>query len=270
MARWLRIAVAVALGVCAARGTASAAGPVVLFDEGHGQRFFAGGKGELDLSGLAAAFRAAGLQVRTNSGALDARALTGVSALVISGAFAPLTAAEVEAVHGFLDGGGRLALMLHIGQPLQGLLGKMNIQFSRGPIHESDGLIGTRGVDFSVTRFEPHALTSGLGSLSVFGCWALQTGSPWATVIARTSPRAWLDSDGDGRFSPGEPVGAQGMIVAGTQGAGAFAVFGDDAMFQNRFLKAYNTDAAGRLARWLAGGAPGPAPRRQAPGVIDL
>lgn len=274
MSRFLRALLAVVSLLCAAPVPAVAAGPVVLFDEGHGQRFLAGRTGELDLSALAAAVRAAGLQVRTSPGRLDAGVLSGVSALVISGAFAPLTAAETEAVRVFLDGGGRLALMLHIGQPLQSLLEKMNIQFSRGPLHESEGLIGARDLDFAVTRFAPHPLTAGLRSLSVFGCWALQTGNPRAAVIARTGTRAWLDSDGNGRLSPGEPVGPQGLIVAGIQGAGEYVVYGDDAMFQNRFLKTYNAAAGDRLARWLAAAGPapvGPSPaHRQPPGVTEL
>lgn len=46
------------------------------------------------------------------------------------------------------------------------------------------------------------------------------------------------------------------MVVAGSYGKGRFAVFGDDAIFQNRFLDADNRKLAANLARWLKGGTP--------------
>ena len=199
------------------------------------------------------------MEVRTSSGRFSLEALQGVEALVISGPFVPLEPDEVKAVLTFVVGGGRLALMLHVGQPLQGLLEALGIQYSRGPVHETAGLIGGRDLDFSVTRFAPHPVTDGLGSLSVFGCWALKNFSPQASEIAGTGATAWLDSDGNGRLSPGEPVGEHAVVVAGTLDEGAYVVYGDDAVFQNRFLDEYNRDPGRRLARWLAAG---PAPAR--------
>ena len=270
MKRMLTLAV-----LCAALGVFGApahARTVVLFDEGHGQRFLIGGKGELDLSSFAAIFREAGCEVRSNSGPIDQAALNGVSALIISGAFTPLTSAEIEAIGKFLLKGGRLAVMLHIGQPVQGLLEKMGLQYSRGTVHESEGTINGRSGDFTVVRFEPHALTNGLARLSTFGCWALKSnGKSSARVIARTGPQSWLDSDNNGVRSSGDLVGTQALAVAGELGAGAYVVFGDDAIFQNRFLKAYNTEIAKRLARWLAPAAAPKAPRRpRKPGTTDL
>jgi hypothetical protein len=265
------IPVGAALVLCLLAGSRAAAGPVVLFDEGHRQQFLAGRGGELDLSGLAALFRQAGLEVRTNNGRLDAGALEGVSALVISGPFAPLAPEEAEAILTFVEAGGRLALMLHIGQPLQVLLERLGIQYSRGPIHEAEAVIGGRDLDFAVTRFRPHAITDGLGGLGVFGCWALKNFDPEASEIARTSARAWLDSDGNGRLSPGEPVGEHALIVAGALARGEYVVFGDDAIFQNRFLEPRNRDLGRRLARWLAAGPrDAPPPARTHPGGIRL
>ena len=252
-------AAAAALALCLAATPGRAAGPVALFDEGHGQAFLPGRDGALDLSGLAKLLREAGLEVRPGRGRLDAQALQGVGALIISGPFAPLAPDEVEAVRAFVAGGGRLALMLHIPQPLQGLLERLGIQYSRGPVHEAAGIIGGRDSNFAVTRFRPHAVTDRLGSLSVFGCWALKNFSPQASEIAGTGATAWLDSDGNGRLSPGEPVGEHAVVVAGTLGDGAYVVYGDDAVFQNRFLEEYNRDPGRRLARWLAAG---PAPAR--------
>ena len=263
--------VATALALWGAGAPASAAaGPRVLLDEGHGQRFLAGRSGQLDLSGLAALFREAGMEVRTSSGRFSLEALQGVEALVISGPFVPLEPDEVKAVLTFVVGGGRLALMLHVGQPLQGLLEALGIQYSRGPVHETAGLIGGRDLDFSVTRFAPHPVTDGLGSLSVFGCWSLRSANPDVKVIARTGEEAWLDSDGDGRRSPGEPVGSHGLVLAAGLGGGGYVVFGDDAIFQNSFLEAHNRDLGRRLARWLAGAPAPPAPPSKRPAGVKL
>ena len=47
-----------------------------------------------------------------------------------------------------------------------------------------------------------------------------------------------------------------GILVVGQRGRGRFAVFGDDAIFQNRFLDASNRKLAQNLAGWLAPGSP--------------
>lgn len=251
--------IAAFLAVVAVAGSAApalAAAPVALFDEGHSQQFLAGRDGALDLSGLAEVFREAGLEVRVSRGPLDDGALAGVSALVISGPFAPLAPGEIAAVRRFVEGGGRLAVMIHVSQPVLGLLVDLGLQVSRGPIHETDAVIAGRGTDFAVTRFEPHPLTDGLERLAVFGCWGLRSPDDARAAIARTGPRAWIDSNRDGQLTRGEPVEAAGVLVAGTAGRGAFAVYGDDAIFQNRFLRAHNLEPARRLARWLSGGRP--------------
>jgi hypothetical protein len=39
--------------------------------------------------------------------------------------------------------------------------------------------------------------------------------------------------------------------VAGALGRGRFVVFGDDTLFQNRFLDGSNLELAGNLVHWL-------------------
>jgi hypothetical protein len=41
------------------------------------------------------------------------------------------------------------------------------------------------------------------------------------------------------------------VVVTGELGAGRFIIFGDDAVFQNRFLDRQNRQLAKNLARWL-------------------
>ena len=43
------------------------------------------------------------------------------------------------------------------------------------------------------------------------------------------------------------------VAIAGQSGSGRFVVFGDDAIFQNRFFKGNNQVLGRNLARWLSG-----------------
>ena len=66
------------------------AAPVVLFDEAHAQQFVIGKDGPLDLSELAAAYRANGFQVKNSTGPINDRELASIDLLVLSGPFRPL------------------------------------------------------------------------------------------------------------------------------------------------------------------------------------
>jgi hypothetical protein len=225
---------------------------VVLFDEAHGERFLVGEQGQLDLSGLAGVLQAEGLLVKTNREEISARSLSGVDALVISGAFTPLTLSEIDATVRFLDGGGRLAVMLHIPPPTAALLHALNVSVSNGVIREHEQLINDDPLNFHVTRMTPHDLTRDLGAFDAFGVWALLTTDVNAAIIARTSDSAWIDLNRNQIQERRDATQSFGVIVAGERGTGRFVVFGDDAIFQNQFLVGGNAVLAKNLARWLA------------------
>jgi hypothetical protein len=232
----------------------AAAPPLVLFDEGHGQRFVAGGDSPLDLSSLSKIFRDQGGQVRSHAGPLTEASLAGASALIISGAFQPLTAAEIAVVTRFVETGGALAVMLHVGPPLAGLLNALGVNFSNGVIREQENTIEGQPLDFQVSRLLDHPLFDGLERFQMYGGWALLSVAPRAQMIAWTGPRAWIDLNGDGKPSAGDAMHAYGVVAAGTAGAGRFVIFGDDAIFQNRFLGDDNRELAANLGRWLIAG----------------
>jgi len=225
--------------------------PRVVFDQGHNQRFLIGDKGELQLSGLADIIRAKGADVSATSGPLNDETLRGVTALVISGPFEALKPEEVEAVAAFVEKGGRLALMLHIGQPLAGLLARLDIDHSNAVLHERENTID-KDINFRVKDLNPVPLFAGLKQFSLYGGWALKAGQGNA-AIAHTSAQAWVDLNGDKLLSENDPVGAFGVVVAGALGAGRYVVFGDDAIFQNRFLDPDNSRLAANLAEGLLG-----------------
>ena len=231
--------------------TTAVCAPVVLFDEGHGQQFLAGQDGELDLSAFAEVMKQQGYSLQTTPESLTPELLQEVDVLVISGPFIPVSAEEVEAVAEFIANGGGLAVMLHIGPPLKGLLHRLDVDFSNGTLRETSGIIGNNPLDFYVTDLTPHPLTDGLDSFAIYGAWALRSTADFAKEIARTGPHGWVDLDRDQKLSANDAAQSFAVLVAGNYGKGQFAVFGDDALFQNRFLDENNRRLAENLARWM-------------------
>lgn len=235
-------------------GEVRAGPPAVLFDQGHGQRFLVENEGDLDLSGLAGIFQGHRVNVQYRRHPIVPQALRDIDALVISGPFAPFGEGEVAAIGEFLERGGRLCVMLHIGQPLLPLLETLGVSVTQGVVNEGADLTASNPLDFYVTRLEPHPIHGGLERYALYGAWGLRAAGGKARIIARTGPGAWISRGRDRTRSLDEPAGELGVVAAGEVGKGAFVVFGDDAAFQNRFLKEGNLALAVNLARWLTGG----------------
>lgn len=225
--------------------------PLILFDQGHNQRFLIEEKGDLHLSKLADAMRATGVQAASSKKPLSEDALKDVSALVISGPFESLRPEEVEAVARFIEGGGRLAVMLHIGSPLAGLLSRLDLDSSNAVLHERRNIVDTDG-NFRVTNLSASPLFAGITHFSLYGGWALDPGKS-AKSLAKTSSEAWADLDVNRVLSKGDIIGAFDVVVSGSLGSGSFVVFGDDAIFQNRYMDENNSRLASNLAGWLSG-----------------
>ncbi|MBI5484673.1 MAG: DUF4350 domain-containing protein [Deltaproteobacteria bacterium] len=223
----------------------------VLFDQGHGQRFLIEDSGPLQLSGLSGIVRGHGANPGSTKNELNDETLRNYKALVISGPFTALSRNEVEAVASFIEKGGRLAAMLHIGPPLAGLLARLGIVHSNAVLHERQNVIDT-DINFRVADLTPDPLFTGINQFSIYGAWALEPTAP-ATSIARTSASAWVDLDGDKILSKGDVVSSFTLLARGTYGAGSYVIFGDDAIFQNRFLDEDNRKLASNLALWLIG-----------------
>lgn len=229
------------------------AGSSILFDQGHGQRFLIERGEDLDLSLLAGTFRDLGHNVSTSTDPLTEKLMAGVDILLISGPFRPYSPEEVETVARFVERGGAVCLTLHIAPPLSALLFRLGIAYSNGVIHEEEGTIENDSLNFRVTRLESHPLFQGIRQFSLYGVWALLDTRAGVHTIARTSPSAWIDLNGNGRFDQGDARQSFAVAVAGEAGKGRFVVFGDDAVFQNKFLKGDNLILARNLAAWLAG-----------------
>ena len=231
-----------------AAGTASAG--TVLFDNAHGERFHIDQKGPLHLSGLVDVLQKAGSKVAALEQPMTDATLAEADLLVISGAFAPLSADEIDAVVRFMQRGGKVAVMLHIAPPLASLLDRLHVTYTNGAIRERENILDNDPQKFQVTRFKEHPLTHGLQEITLHGAWGLLNTDAGARVIASTSPNAWVDLQRDG-VQKKENTASFGVVVAGEVGKGGFLVFGDDAIFQNRYLELYNAPVARSLAAWV-------------------
>ncbi len=227
------------------------AAPVLLFDQAHDQRFVADKEGPLHLSEFVAVLKGEGVSVRINSSPFTPDSLSGVDALVISGPFGVLKPEETEAVTAFLARGGRVALMLHIPGPLADLLHRLDVDFTNYVLSEQENVIAGDPRNFQVKNLVTHPLFGSLDHFSLYGGWALMNTGSGSRVIASTSEKGWVDLDGNGKLSKGDAVQSFGVVVEGTSGAGRFLVFGDDAIFQNKFLDEQNRQLARNLAAWL-------------------
>lgn len=240
------------MGVLFFAGNALAGdGARILFDQGHNQRFVIEEKGELQLSGFAGILRNQGAHVASTKQTLNDEALKDISALVISGPFESLKPEEVEVVVRYVERGGRLAVMLHIGSPLAGLLSRFDLDSSNSVLHERKNTID-RDINFRVSSLTASPLFVGLEQFSIYGGWALDPGKTGAS-LAQTSSAAWVDLDGNKALSKGDLSGIFTVVVSGTLGTGNFVVFGDDAIFQNRYLDENNSRLAANLGGWLVG-----------------
>lgn len=254
---WLRGAlgavavVAVLVSVASGLAAPPPAPPVVLFDEGHGQQFHAKGDGPLDLSRLARLVTARGGDVRVTKRPFEPSLFQGATALVLSGAFKPLTEAEVTSVVGWLDKGGQLCVMIHIDPPQADLLHHLGVSVSNSPIREGNNVVGGDPLNYAVTRLRSHPLTRSLKAFNVYGAWALLPTGKNAEAVAETGAKAWVDLNRSGLPDPGDAVQTFAVAVAGRQGKGRFFVLGDDAALQNQFLTGGNLKLGENLADWL-------------------
>jgi len=235
--------------------TRAEANTKVLWDEAHGQQFLIERQDPLDLSKLADVFAAAGLEVTSGREPISDATLAGVDGLVLSGAFVPPTDEEVAAVKRFLERGGSLAVMLHIAPPVRALLTALGVSYSNGVIREDGAAIEGDPLNVRITHISDHPLMSGVAEFDVYGAWALLNRGNDVGVLARTGDEAWVDLDGNRTRDGHDAVQSFAVVVGGDAGKGSFVVFGDDALFQNRFLSAGNETLARNLARWFTAGA---------------
>ena len=234
--------------------TAIAAGksPVVLFDEAHGEQFLPLQEGPLALTELGRIFTAQGFTIRSAKEPLTPELLPEVDAVVISGPFSPFTAAEINTLYAFVEGGGRLSIMLHVAPVTSQLLYRFGVIHANGVIREQAAAqIEGEAINFQVTRLEHDPLFAGIENFAVYGGWALAAEGSLGRIVARSGENSWIDLNKDRRYSEDDAMQSFGIIALGEVGKGNFVIFGDDAIFQNRFLTGTNRQLAANLVQRL-------------------
>lgn len=222
----------------------------VLFDTGHGERFSTAETGPLQLSSFAGILRGAGWNVATVDKPISDATLAGADALVISGAFSPISYQEIDAIVRFMENGGKVAVMLHIAPPLATLMDRLQVTYTNGVIQESENIIEGHPTTFRVKKLGSHPVLQGVQEISMYGVWGILNNDNSCRIIASTSPEAWVDLRGD-KVKRKEATASFGVVIAGDVGKGGFLIFGDDAVFQNKFLDKNNTLLANNLAKWM-------------------
>lgn len=244
----------VALLVLAMAGTAIAAGknPVVLFDEAHGEQFLALQEGPLALTELGRIFTAQGFVIRSGKEPLTPELLAEVDAVVISGPFAPFAATEIDALYAFVERGGHLSIMLHVAPISSQLLSRFGVVHSNGVIREEEAAqIDGEAINFHLTRLEQEPLFNGVPHFAAYGSWALHPEGTLARIVASSGEKSWIDLNRDRSYSEQDAMQSFGVIALGEVGNGDFVIFGDDAIFQNRFLTGTNRQLAENLVQRL-------------------
>jgi hypothetical protein len=222
--------------------------PIVLFDQGHGQAFLIEREEALDLSSFANLFKEYGANVKASLTPITATLLSDTNVLVISGPFRSFSESEIIEIKKFIQRGGRVAIMIHVAPVIANLLNDLGVSFTNGPINEDENIIGGSTKDFVINRLENTAITDGLKGFNVYGAWGLIPQDNSVKIIAKTSPKAWIDYK-----HGGVRTGEFAIAVVGKIGNGYFVIFADDAIFQNRFLKNDNFKLGRNLVRWLLG-----------------
>lgn len=226
--------------------------PVVLFDAAHGEKFLPDQEDPLALTQLGRLFLDQGFKLRSSKEPLTPALLSAVDAVVISGPFTPLAAAEIDALYAFVERGGHLAIMLHIAPTASPLLARFNLVHSNGVIREeAPAQIEGEALNFYVTQLQKEELFAGIERFAVYGSWALAAEGKGARIVASSSNNSWVDLNNDRTYSAADARQSFGIVALGEAGAGNFVVFADDAIFQNRFLVNENRRLAENLIQRL-------------------
>ncbi len=228
--------------------------PRILFDQGHGQVFVIEKNADLHLSALAQTFVDQGYEVSSTSHPLTEALLSQTDALIISGAFTPFSPDEINNIRRFIARGGRLAVMIHISPPVLPLLLDLGVDVANGVIHEKQQVLDNQPLNFKTSRLQAHRLTKGLDFFSLYGSWPVRPLKSTGQILAFSSNQSWVDLSRDQRQTPGDAVQAFGVLVENRIKQGKLLVFGDDALFQNRFLADNNQRLASNMGRWLTAG----------------
>lgn len=180
-----------------ARPAYAAEGPVVVIDGAHNNFHTVDGR----YAPFVALLRADGYQVRGGTAAFDAGGLDGVGVLVVANAGpanggSPFTATEIEAVEGWVRGGGKLLLIADhtpFGMAAEALAARFGVKMGKGYAFAmtDDGDL-TTNLTYPAEAFGEHPIIAGRGadervtSVTVFTGQSLQGPTGAVTLLPMT------------------------------------------------------------------------------------
>lgn len=180
------------------------------------------------LSRLAGDLKAAVLSNLT-----EARGLDPGSTAIIAPLTRPLTPGEVEALANYTMRGGLLVVLDEEGYstPLLEALGV-------GIRVQANATVLDQVFNVNGSRFHPLASTPQGGfTVALDEPRPLAVG-PGAGVLLETSPYSYIDEDGDGSYTPGEPLGPVPVAAEAEAGQGRVVVIADTGAFMNHLYPA--------------------------------
>ena len=224
-----------------------------VFDMSHKEIFSPSAETEMGLSNFSKALSDHGYKLKINQQPLAAGTLNGAKLLVLAGPMTELTQEEQKAVTDFIKKGGSLLVMIHISQPVISLAEKFDIQPSISTVCDQANPVEDSPQDFYVSDFGDHPLGAKVERLAVFGTWALRTrdGSA-ASIVARTSKKAWADLNQDRLLGEDEPQDSYGIVAVSDLGNGKVVFCADDAILINKFMEVGDNKRFGEnLISWF-------------------
>lgn len=225
----------------------------VVFDLSHGEVFTPIEAGPLNYSIFYNSFKEQGWEVGVSKERISAKTLRGVTTYVIAGPMQTIDASEIEALRAFVNHGGSVMVLLHIAPPAAQLCESFGILVTNFVIAEPQDNIEGASQDFYVSRFVKHPVTEAVAKLAVFGSWGLMPADHSGRIIARTSERAWADTNRNRSQEPDEPVQEFGVIGVSSLGKGKVVIVADDAPFANKFITlADNGRMVENIIGWFA------------------
>lgn len=245
----------------------------VLFLEGHGERSIA----DQERGGFSIAKEALvkqGYDVGTLTLLRESAVPEGTSVLVIAGPRRPVTREEKDRIGRFIEGGGRLLLLLdpETQAELDDLLKRWGLEAGKGVLVDlQDRLAQGDLTALMIRTFTEHEITQDFTFAVLFPlarhlAFHEDLGKDWDFVpLARTSPRSWAESNLKGRvvgFNEKEDVQGPLPLAAaltpkkapeeGTRRAG-IVVVGNSSFASNAYVNfPGNTDFFLHALGWLA------------------
>jgi hypothetical protein len=184
--------------------------------------------------------------------AIDAHALTGYDAAIVSVPDEPLSEAEIDALVGFVRGGGGLILLGDCGfwDPSSALAARYDVAFAPyclyAPIPHPNG-------DLTVVDYAPLAPVSGVTSFTVNWGQTLGISGDAFGLADTASLTAWCDVDGDDTYDTDE-WGIFDVLAGYDDGCGRVAVVADNSFQDDGFEGRRNDRLMRALLTWVTGG----------------